>query len=335
MELTVRVRTNLGQYRVTLNAADLSLVEIKKRVEQQYNVRIISNFSLSPTGEEITEEAMKLQNIELLYCRCESNDNTNSGKSTSDSKILIKKGEIVSKSSKTKATLSLSSKPNKIKSVKVTSTTEDIANDLITALNGDRDKKSKILRKCFGDALMKQYDETQAIYRLDAGLNNQYQIKISNNHRIFGLLESFTMTINYHGDKNEYTDVIDLIPLPLLKECIKAGYESNKDNESHGKEILKPINLSKISPRIFWSIIQLYKSSQNSSNNQSFIQAYKDIFPDFLSDDLSFLYDRRLTLSEKALENKRQQDEKQLKKAQEVEKRKNKKQKTQELNEQS
>ena len=54
MELTVRVRTNLGQYRVTLNEADLSLVEIKKRVEQQYNVRIISNFSLSPTGEEIT-----------------------------------------------------------------------------------------------------------------------------------------------------------------------------------------------------------------------------------------------------------------------------------------
>jgi len=335
MDLTVRVRTNLGQYRVTLNAADLSLVEIKKRVEHQYNVRIISNFSLSPTGEEITEEAMKLQNIELLYCRCESNDITNSGKSNSDSKILIKKGEIVSKSSKTKETPSLSSKPNKIKSVKVTSTTEDIADDLLNAVQGDSDKKSKILRKCFGDALMKQYDETKAIYRLDAGLNNQYQIKISNNHRIFGLLESFTMTINYHGDKmsNEYTDVIDLIPLPLLKECIKAGYESNKDNESHGKEILKPINLSKISPRIFWSIIQLYKSNQNSSNNQSFLQAYKDIFPDM--NDLSFLNDRRLTLSEKALENKRQQDEKQLKKAQEAEKKKNKKQKTRELNEQS
>ncbi len=316
MDLTVRVRTNLGQYRVSVISTEVSLNEVKQKVERENNIKIITNFSLTPSGEEMIDETFKPQNGDILYCRVEKSSNiiNNSNNELKDSKILIKNGEIVqvTESRKTKSSSSSSVKPKKIRAIKETNTTEDIANDLLSAIEGDNDKKSRILRKCFDEALIKQYDETQAIFRLDAGLSNSYEMKKSNNHRLFGLLESFTMTINYHGDKksSEYTDVVDLIPLPLLKECIKAGYDANK--EDHDKEVLKPINISKISPRIFWSVIHLYTS------NQPFIQAYKDIFPDM--NDFSFLNDRKLILTEKALENKRQLEEKQFKKAQKQEK---------------
>jgi len=319
MDLIVRVKTNLGQYRVSISSEVLPLNEIKQKVEQENNIRIITNFSLTPSGEEITSETLKFQNGDILYCRCETMDRKSSSDSNSGSKgskVLIKNGEIVDviNSRKTKAPLSssssLSSKAKKVKSVKQTSTTEDIADDLLNAVQGEHDKKSKILRKCFGEAVINQYDETKAIFRLDAGLNKLHDIKVSNNHRIFGVLESFTMTIKFHGDKksNEYVDIVDLIPLPLLKECIRAGYDASKDDPDRDKEILKPINISKISPRIFWSVIYLYTS------DQPFIQAYKDIFPDM--SDLSFLHDRKLTLTEKAIENRRQKEEKDLKKAQ-------------------
>ena len=314
MESTIRVRTNLGQFRISFSTAEVSLNEIKQKVELENNIKIITNFTLTQSGEPMIDEIFKPQHGDILYCRCENNGNTinDSHSALKDSKILIKNGEIVevTKSRKTKASSSLSPRSKKIRAIKETKTTEDIADDLLCAIEGDNDKKSKILRKCFGEALMKQYDETKAIFRLDAGLNKSFDIKKSNNHRLFGLLESFTMTINYHGDKKscEYTDVVDLIPLPLLKECIKAGYDANKE------EVLKPINIAKISPRIFWSVIHLYRS------NQPFVQAYREIFPDI--NDFSFLNDRKLMLTEKALENKRQQEEKQLKKAQQEEKKK-------------
>lgn len=110
MDLIVRVRTNLGQYRVNLSPTDLSLLAIKNKTENENNIKIITNFTLTPSGQEMTDdETLKLQNGDLLYCRCKINDTVNST-SIKDSQIMIKQGEIVevNKSRKTKASTSLS-----------------------------------------------------------------------------------------------------------------------------------------------------------------------------------------------------------------------------------
>ena len=110
MDLIVRVRTNLGQYRVNLSPTDLSLLAIKNKTENENNIKIITNFTLTPSGQEMTDdETLKLQNGDLLYCRCRINDTVNST-SIKDSQIMIKQGEIVevNKSRKTKASTSLS-----------------------------------------------------------------------------------------------------------------------------------------------------------------------------------------------------------------------------------
>lgn len=84
-----------------------------------------------------------------------------------------------------------------------------------------------------------------------------------------------------------------------MEAFIQVLREAVADESGHGREILRPRNLARQSPRIFWSIVQ--------AKGTDFPAIFAEIFPNIL--DWSWLTERPRELSAKALENKRQQEE--------------------------
>ena len=90
--------------------------------------------------------------------------------------------------------------------------------------------------------------------------------------------------------------VIILTLLCIFKATMTEGIN---DPEGHGRELLKLENLALLSPRIFWSLIHHYGSDFNAT--------YRHLFP--AVGDWSWLDVRKRELSEKAMNNLRQQEE--------------------------
>jgi hypothetical protein len=99
------------------------------------------------------------------------------------------------------------------------------------------------------------------------------------------------------GHRGEHTETVDIISRELLTSVLTAAIT---DEASGGREILKPENMSKLSPRIFWSMIRHF--------GNDFHSAYKTLFP--VQTDWNWLNDRKRELSEKAQQNLQQAQEK-------------------------
>jgi hypothetical protein len=98
-----------------------------------------------------------------------------------------------------------------------------------------------------------------------------------------------------------YNETLDLLSKELIKAVLSTAFN---DDDGHGREILKPMNLSKTSPRIFWSIVHHY--------GPDIPAAMKVIFPDV--EDWTWLSERKRELSEKALLNQIAKEEEEDKK---------------------
>lgn len=172
----------------------------------------------------------------------------------------------------------------------------DIADHLVSAVSGGGAKRDKVLRKVFRNAVEHQYSSSKAVARLHAVYSGQYRIQPLATSRILGSGLSSQMEVTFTrgaGNRGEFTETVDLLGEEVLKELLKLALQDGED----GKEVLKPMNLSRCSPRIFWSLVHRY------GNN--LIQSIRSLLTGV--DDCTWLTERKKELSEKAKENAEQE----------------------------
>lgn len=196
----------------------------------------------------------------------------------------------------------------------------DICEHLIQAVSGQKGTRSKILRKVFRDAVSLQYNSTKAISRLNAVYSGQYRLQ--GEDHVFTLQNpsqnslpiATKLHVTFHrgaGARGTFEETVDLIPPEMLISLIKLPVietlQAKEDDDDYtDREILKPINLAKSSPRIFWSLV--------FHHGPNMIHTIQQILREHVHPDMTFdwLLDRKRELSEKAKENlaqKQQQEE--------------------------
>lgn len=178
-------------------------------------------------------------------------------------------------------------------------TESDISEHLISAVSGGSSRRDKVLRKVFRSAVEYQYSSSKAVARLQAVYAGTYNIEASASARILGSGMSSQLDVTFPrggGQRGTFSETVELLGEELLKALLKVAVE---DTEGEGKEVLKPMNLARCSPRIFWSIVHRYGSN--------LIDAIQRLLAGV--DDCSWLTLRKRELSDKAKENERQEQE--------------------------
>lgn len=173
----------------------------------------------------------------------------------------------------------------------------DIAIHLMSAVNGGSGKRDKTLRKVFRNAVEYQYNSTKAVARMHAIFSGDYEIEEVSTSRILNTGMSSQITITFTrgaGNRGQFTETVDYLSEPLLKELLKLALQ---DEDGAGREVLKPMNLSRCSPRIFWSLVHRY--------GPNLISTIRTLLTGI--DDCAWLTERKRELSEKAKENQAQE----------------------------
>ena len=168
----------------------------------------------------------------------------------------------------------------------------DISTALLTALQsgGGRGKVGQVLRTVMSSALSSSYQATRAVVRIAAVQANQYTIVLQPNTTTLQI--TFSKMTQGRGD---YEDVVDWIPVEALTQVMTAIHASDPES-------FRPMTLAQISPRVFWSL--LYHTGCPTTLEET----YSTLLPEL---DWTFLKRRKYTLSEKAMENLRQEEEQQ------------------------
>ncbi|KAG7360282.1 hypothetical protein IV203_035381 [Nitzschia inconspicua] len=186
------------------------------------------------------------------------------------------------------------------------STSDGSTGDLSEALLGalrDRGQMGVVLRKGMKNAVLSSYETTRAYSRLAAIQVKSFQMTtfMGNQHSdaVSGGNSSHLKVV-YHGsvDKVKVEEIVDCIPLDVLQAVIEGIYASDR-------EALRPENLARLSPRVLWSCVHHFSTETNIPD------MFRCLIPNL---DWSFLRRRAEQLSEKALENKRQAEEKERQK---------------------
>ncbi|CAJ1942128.1 unnamed protein product [Cylindrotheca closterium] len=169
----------------------------------------------------------------------------------------------------------------------------DMSEALLGALN-NKGKMGSVLRKGMKNAVGKSYETTRAFSRLAAIQNQSYQLVVQEN-QIGGESNNGKLTITYKGtvDKSIQMDTVDCIPRDILEAVIQGIHASNED-------ALRVENLALLSPRVLWSLVHAFPNTPDVTD------CYKQLLPNL---DWSFLRRRAQQLSEKAMENLRQDQE--------------------------
>jgi hypothetical protein len=164
--------------------------------------------------------------------------------------------------------------------------TEDVSVALLHALESGRGGNvGRVLRGAMKSAVSQQYDVSRAVARVSAVLAGRYHIEIDPSSKC--LMVRFDKGLEGRGQLEEKVDAIPREALELVLKGIHAS-----DQES-----LRAATLAQLSPRVFWSLLN------ETSQKQSTDDALQELLPNL---DWSFLKRRKLTLSEKAIENLRQ-----------------------------
>lgn len=268
---------------------------IAGHITNQDNVRI-----------QFVESAGK-QAMSLKAYKAERKGKKTSSSSATQSKPLIFGANVntLHNSSSTTRNYTTVRAKKKIQSVAKSSAQaeEDISEYLIAAANGDSGSRSKLLRNVFRKAVSNQYNERVIIARLESAYASSYTFEDSGCFLNVPENSGHSMKMNVtfplgksSSSRKTHTDTVDILSPQLIKEVLKFSVH---ETDGHGREILKPINMARQSPRIFWSIVKHFSSDIPS--------ALRILFPEIT--DWSWINERKRQLSEKALENARQKAE--------------------------
>lgn len=173
---------------------------------------------------------------------------------------------------------------------------EDISAHLLEAVSGGTGKKNNFLRAVFRRAVELQYDASKAQARVTAALLGSYKVVESASARILGTGASTQLKVQYHkgpGSRSVYEETVDLLDLSQLRGVVLLIVASD---EVDAREALRPVAMAGCSPRVFWSLVRLFGGDVENG--------LRLLLPDH---DWSWLKSRKRTLSEKAMENLRQQ----------------------------
>ncbi|KAL3941403.1 MAG: hypothetical protein SGBAC_004232 [Bacillariaceae sp.] len=179
------------------------------------------------------------------------------------------------------------------KNILQASGSSDMSEALLGALN-NKGKMGSVLRKGMKNAVGKSYETTRAFSRLAAIQNQSYQLVVDGENSN-GSGNGSKLTITYKGtvDKTIQMDTVDCIPRDILQAVMQGIHASNQD-------ALRAENLALLSPRVLWSLVHAFPDTPEITD------CYKLLLPNL---DWSFLRRRAQQLSEKALENLRQDQE--------------------------
>jgi hypothetical protein len=152
---------------------------------------------------------------------------------------------------------------------------EDICSALMSAAEGGVGGRSKALRSVFRSAVAHQYDDSLAVSRLRAAFAGRYSFEESLDIRVLGTGASSKMNVTFPLKPESqrsamHTESVDMLSAELLRAVLLAALED--DGGEGSREFLKPVNMSKASPRIFWSLIKAYGSDISSALSQLFPQ---------------------------------------------------------------
>jgi len=159
------------------------------------------------------------------------------------------------------------------------------------AADGD-DTGVSYLRDVLATALVSQQAETLANMRFKAMLGKKYEIEKMQSQRL-GDDASTMIKVSFKGDSRATkVDEVDLLPVELLEgvwaHVIEEGAEGYIEH-------LKPFKMALTSPRCFWSMVHHFGDVETG---------LRSMFPDR---DWNGLEERAKRMSEKALENQRQE----------------------------
>ena len=165
---------------------------------------------------------------------------------------------------------------------------EESAAALAQAAAGASDTRSRGLRRVFRRAVEGQYEEVRAVSRVGA-LRGGYTVTPLDQRRV---RVEFAEVDTHRGRRHsEEVELYDQSTLAAVLRVVLA------DPEGPGLESLKPINLARASPRVFWSLAVVFGSDLRAGLQQ--------LLPEVR--DWAFLNERKRSLSEKAEANLEQQ----------------------------
>jgi hypothetical protein len=167
--------------------------------------------------------------------------------------------------------------------------------DAVTSLVESAGRRGGAWRQAVEDV----YQDNQAVARLSsiqAGTAVFQVVSDSGTSESQLPIMRVTYPKGVQGSRGSYVDTVDYLNQQLIREVVK-GIHSDQP------ETLRPLHLSKLSPRVLWSLVYQYQQ-HHEFTGVDVSEALKWLAPEL---DFSFLRRRREQLSAKALENLRQQ----------------------------
>ena len=155
---------------------------------------------------------------------------------------------------------------------------EDICGALMTAADGGAGGCSKALRSVFRKAVAHQYNDSLAVARLRAAFAGRFSFDENLSIRVLGSGLSTEMNVSFPlrpecARSKVHVETVDLISVEMLRAILLSALEDD-DGAGAAREFLKPVNMSKASPRIFWSLIKAFGPDMSSAMSQLFPQVW-------------------------------------------------------------
>ena len=187
----------------------------------------------------------------------------------------------------------------------------DVASTLLSALGpgGGGKKVGRFLRGAMRGAVGKSYEASRAQVRVAAVNSKQVEFEDRSEHgtSLNGLTKFVAVKYSKGIEgRGLYEEVIEIIGLDALKAVIDQVYSADDENDesefeedkiNSSKEMLRPVNMSQLSPRVFWSLAYHFPQTDT-------VKALQKLHP---TKDWRYLSGRTKMLSEKARENLRQE----------------------------
>lgn len=211
-------------------------------------------------------------------------------------------------SSSTSAQEPVPKRRRKVSSASKISSEGDIAEHLLSAVSGGAGTQNRVARKVFRNAVAHQYSSTQAVHRVNAIYSGNYTIRECGGRSLVPSASTSSYShieVAYNkgaGSRSQHVETVELLSKELLQGVLKVavlGEDGRVGGAEDGREVLKPMNLSRCSPRIFWSLIFHYGPDITASI-RNVLQGV---------DDCAWLDERKKELSEKARINQEQKEE--------------------------
>ena len=229
---------------------------------------------------------------------------------------------------------------------------DDIAGKLLSSMGGGGGGNTgKFLRMATKGAVQKSYEESRAAVRVSAVNQGAFSFEQVKDGTVGVVLGTATDHAKSEGGTNDddgetlgrtlymvsyskglegrgrYEEQVEIISQVALKGLIEHVYNTRpegggeeEDSNSDGREMLRPVSMAQLSPRVFWSLVFHYnKAEQNDSSANVTVETMLQSTMPHL--DWSHLDrgGRKRNLSEKARENLHQEKKAALSTASETE----------------